>query len=96
MACPYRTTACWCYSFFLPHTTVDSHLCLFLMFPVCCTLPYPLFPPSTSSLQGTANLPGGVFLRDITMAQAALWIDDPLRFGMNIGAGSFAMWHVQV
>eukprot|EP00850_Spirogloea_muscicola_P019884 SM000201S05940 [mRNA] locus=s201:106313:116892:- [translate_table: standard] len=39
--------------------------------------------------------PGGLFLADPQARPAALWIDNPLRPGSNIGAGSFAMWHVQ-
>eukprot|EP00850_Spirogloea_muscicola_P006828 SM000033S12349 [mRNA] locus=s33:280481:289861:+ [translate_table: standard] len=37
----------------------------------------------------------GLFLADPQARPAALWIDNPLRPGSNIGAGSFAMWHVQ-
>ncbi|CAI5475418.1 unnamed protein product, partial [Closterium sp. Yama58-4] len=46
-------------------------------------------------LRGLNGMPGGVFWRDPSMPPAALWIDDPLRPGANIGSGSFAMWHVQ-
>ncbi|MCO5575584.1 hypothetical protein L7F22_029386 [Adiantum nelumboides] len=44
-------------------------------------------------LKGIDGSPGGFFGRDDR--HVALWIDDPLRPGVNIGAGSFGMVHVQ-
>ncbi|MCO5557022.1 hypothetical protein L7F22_010577 [Adiantum nelumboides] len=44
-------------------------------------------------LKGIDGSPGGFFKRDDR--HVALWIDDPLRPGVNIGAGSFGMVHVQ-
>eukprot|EP00250_Pteridium_aquilinum_P012734 c20909_g2_i1 orf=1045-3201(+) len=44
-------------------------------------------------LKGADGSPGGFFSRDDR--HVALWIDDPLRPGVNIGAGSFGMVHVQ-
>lgn len=44
-------------------------------------------------LKGTDGSAGGFFKRDDK--HVALWIDDPLRPGINIGAGSFCMVHVQ-
>lgn len=44
-------------------------------------------------LKGIDGSPGGFFDRDDR--HVALWIDDPLRPGVNIGAGSFGMVHVQ-
>ncbi|GAQ80715.1 Nucleotidyl transferase domain containing protein [Klebsormidium nitens] len=38
---------------------------------------------------------GGIFYHDKLTRPVALWIDDPLRPGANIGAGSFAMYNVQ-
>eukprot|EP00897_Mesotaenium_endlicherianum_P004874 jgi/Mesen1/4414/ME000225S03403 len=46
--------------------------------------------------RGKNGLVGGVFWHDPSTRPVALWIDDPLRPGYNVGAGSFAMWHVQV
>lgn len=45
-------------------------------------------------LKGIDGSPGGFLKRDDR--HVALWIDDPLRPGVNIGAGSFGMVHVQV
>lgn len=44
-------------------------------------------------LKGIDGSPGGCFKRDDR--HVALWIDDPLRPGVNIGAGSYGMVHVQ-
>ncbi|KAH7425844.1 hypothetical protein KP509_11G073500 [Ceratopteris richardii] len=44
-------------------------------------------------LRGLDGSPGGFFPRD--NRHVALWIDDPLRPGVNVGAGSFGMIHVQ-
>lgn len=44
-------------------------------------------------LKGIDGSPGGIFKRDDR--HIALWIDDPLRPGVNVGAGSFGMFHVQ-
>ena len=45
-------------------------------------------------LKGVNGNPGGIFKRKDR--HCALWIDDPLRPGINVGAGSFRMVHVQV
>ena len=45
-------------------------------------------------LKGVNGNPGGIFKRKDR--HCALWIDDPLRPGVNVGAGSFRMVHVQV
>jgi hypothetical protein len=45
-------------------------------------------------LKGTNGNPGGIFKREDR--HCALWIDDPLHPGVNVGAGSFGMVHVQV
>eukprot|EP00249_Psilotum_nudum_P030610 c43397_g1_i1 orf=1-1077(+) len=47
-------------------------------------------------LKGAGGSPGGIFERDGNTRHLALWIDDPLRPGINVGAGSYAMGHVQV
>ncbi|KAI5075289.1 hypothetical protein GOP47_0009365 [Adiantum capillus-veneris] len=44
-------------------------------------------------LKGIDGSPGGIFKRD--NRHIALWIDDPLRPGVNIAAGSFGMCQVQ-
>ncbi|KAH7291470.1 hypothetical protein KP509_29G018000 [Ceratopteris richardii] len=44
-------------------------------------------------LSSTDGRPGGIFKRD--NCHIALWIDDPMRPGINIAAGSFAMCQVQ-
>ncbi|KAH7331649.1 hypothetical protein KP509_20G045600 [Ceratopteris richardii] len=44
-------------------------------------------------LKGMDGSPGGIFKREDR--HVALWIDDPLRRGVNIGGGSFGMVHVQ-
>lgn len=44
-------------------------------------------------LKGIDGSPGGIFKRN--NRHVALWIDDPLRPGVNVGAGSFGMFHVQ-
>lgn len=44
-------------------------------------------------LKGIDGSPGGIFKRD--NKHIALWIDDPLRPGVNIAAGSFGMCQVQ-
>lgn len=46
-------------------------------------------------LQGNGGS-GGLFYHDKTSSPAPLTIDDPLRPGANIGAGSFNMHQVQV
>lgn len=46
-------------------------------------------------LKSDNGLQDGVFWHDPSQRPTALWIDDPLRPGANIGAGSFAIWHVQ-
>eukprot|EP00249_Psilotum_nudum_P024726 c29277_g2_i1 orf=654-3620(+) len=43
----------------------------------------------------SADAPGGAFPRDSSTRHMALWIDDPLRPGVNVGAGSYGMCHVQ-
>jgi hypothetical protein len=45
-------------------------------------------------LKGLDGSPGGKHQR--RNRDAALWIDDPLQPGLNVGAGSFGMCHVQV
>lgn len=46
--------------------------------------------------QGRNGSSGGLFWPDKASRPLALCIDDPLRPGANIGAGSFNMFHVQV
>ena len=45
-------------------------------------------------LKGIDGSLGGIYKREDP--HIALWIDDPLRPGVNIGAGSYGMVHVQV
>lgn len=71
----------------LPCTGVSHFISSHSSLPSILPLPSPVQSPAT---------PGGVFLRAPTMPHSALWIDDPLRPGMNIGAGSYNMWRVQV
>jgi hypothetical protein len=47
-------------------------------------------------LKGRNGSSGGLFWPDKASRPLALCIDDPLRPGANIGAGSFNMFHVQV
>ncbi|KAH9550323.1 hypothetical protein CY35_10G065600 [Sphagnum magellanicum] len=47
-------------------------------------------------LKGRNGTGGGLFWADKVSRPMALCIDDPLRPGANIGAGSFNMFHVQV
>ncbi|XP_057867690.2 uncharacterized protein LOC131074957 isoform X1 [Cryptomeria japonica] len=46
-------------------------------------------------LQGKDGNPGGIFWQSERQTPAPLYIEDPLRPGVNVGAGSFAMCHVQ-
>lgn len=46
-------------------------------------------------LQGRDGNVGQILWRNEWQIKAPLWIEDPLRPGVNVGAGSFAMCHVQ-
>ncbi|KAJ7527289.1 hypothetical protein O6H91_16G047000 [Diphasiastrum complanatum] len=46
-------------------------------------------------LKGAEGSLSGIIPREPTARPIALWIDDPLNPGANVGAGSFNMWHVQ-
>ncbi|XP_024519511.1 uncharacterized protein LOC9629856 isoform X2 [Selaginella moellendorffii] len=46
-------------------------------------------------LKGSNGSSGGMFALEPSFQPTSLWIDDPLKPGMNVGAGSFAMSSVQ-
>ncbi len=56
----------------------------------------PYVPFCLDGLQGRNGTSGGLFWADKVSRPMTLCIDDPLRPGANIGAGSFNMFHVQV
>ncbi|KAJ7544154.1 hypothetical protein O6H91_09G066300 [Diphasiastrum complanatum] len=46
-------------------------------------------------LKGKKGSAGGIFHHEMDTPPVSLWIDDPFHPGANVGAGSFAMQHVQ-